>query len=381
MKKILFTIGMFAGGGAEKVLVNMVNSLDPNRYDITVYSVFDTGINTGLNKNIKHISTFKVKPGANDSVKQNTIKSKIKNFAFISFWRFFPMKIFYRLNIKESYDIEIAYVEGIPHKIISASSNKKSKKLAWVHIDLYTHKRARELYRNINEEKDVFEKFEKIVFVSEYSKESFKKVYGDSKKLTTRYNVNLTEEIKSRSVEKVDEIKNVKRPLFVSIGRLHDQKGYDRLLEVCNKLSKANYEFELWIIGDGALKEEFEDYINKNNLNGKVKLLGFKANPYKYLSKADWFIASSRYEGYSTVVSESLILQIPVIVTNCSGMDEITDGGKYGLIVDNTKEGILNGMKKILDNPELHQIYKERAIERSKFFNKEETLKQIETLF
>ena len=380
-KKILFTIGMFAGGGAEKVLVNMVNSLNSEKYDITVYSVFDTGINTGLNKNIKQFSTFKVNPGENDAIKKNNLKSKLKNFAFVTFWKIFPMKLFYMLNIKEKYDIEVAYVEGIPHKIIAASTNKYSKKIAWVHIDLSTHKRAREFYRNIREEKKILSTFENIVFVSNYSKRKFIEVYGESNKLITKYNVNLTEQIKLKSLESIENIKPSGYPLFVTVGRLHEQKGYDRLLESCNKLINLGYKFELWIIGQGSLRSEYENYIKSNNLGKYIKLLGFKSNPYKYIKCADWFIAPSRYEGYSTVVSEALILGIPVIVTDCSGMDEITEQGKYGMIVENSSEGIFKGLKDVLDNKDLILRYKEGAIERSNFFSREEAIKEIEKIF
>lgn len=379
-KKILFVVGMFAGGGAEKVLVNMVNTMDPNKYDISVYSIFNTGIPTYLNENVKQFSTFNVKPGSNDTVKGNSINAKIKNLIFTLFWKYFSNKLFYKLAIKDEYDIEVAYVEGMPHKVIAASPNKKSKKLAWIHIDLDVHKRSTELYKNIEDEKKCYKKFEKLVFVSDYSKKSFENKYRIKENLVTKYNVNLTNEIKEKAQEKVIDIERKKSPLFVTVGRLHDQKGYDRLLEVCNNLIKNGYCFELWIIGEGALKNEFQQYIDANNLNNCIKLLGFKHNPYKYVKQADWFVASSRYEGYSTVVSEALILEVPVVVTDCSGMKEITEDGEYGIVTPNSTEGIKEALKYVLDN-DVHDNYKEKAVIRSRYFDQDRALKDIEELF
>lgn len=380
-KKLLFAIGMFAGGGAEKVLVNMVNEMDLSKYDITIYSVFDTGLRPELKDGIKLKYSLRVKRGSNDTVKGDSLKAKFLNWIFLTFWRYFPMKLFYRMFIRGKYDYEIAYAEGIPHKIIAASPNKHSIKYAWIHIDLSVHERALEMFRSSKEELNTYKKFKKIIFVSDYAKEKFISKYGNSFDCVTKYNVNQNDLILNRSLE-INTFACSKHPLLITVGRLHEQKGYDRLLEAALNLKKAGLEFEIWIIGEGALRSEFDEYINSNDLNDYVKLLGYQENPYSYLVKADWFIAPSRYEGYSTVVSEAIILGIPVMVTGCSGMNEITDNGKYGIVVENSLEGIKCGIERIITmGKDEYKEYKRLTSIRRNYFDPENKVKSICELF
>ena len=85
------------------------------------------------------------------------------------------------------------------------------------------------------------------------------------------------------------------------------------------------------IIGEGSEKENIENYIRNNDLENYVKLLGYKSNPWKYLSRSNLFVLSSIWEGFGNVIVESMFLGIPVISTSCkSGPSEILANGKYG---------------------------------------------------
>lgn len=92
------------------------------------------------------------------------------------------------------------------------------------------------------------------------------------------------------------------------------------------------------------------------------------------------FICSSRIEGYSLVVSESIILGKPIISTACSGPTELLGDGKYGLLVENSELGIYKGMKLFLDDKEKYEFYKERSIERSGDFELSKKIKEIELI-
>ena len=92
------------------------------------------------------------------------------------------------------------------------------------------------------------------------------------------------------------------------------------------------------------IKQKIEEY----DMGKKVKLMGYQVNPYKFLAKADLYVCCSHYEGYSTTTIESLILNIPILTTNCSGMKEILDNGKYGIIVDDNDEEIYENIKEII---------------------------------
>lgn len=382
-KKILFVIGMFAGGGAEKVLINMVNQMDTRKYDITIYCVFDTGRKPELKDSIKIYYTFKVGKDTNDTIKKKRKIAKFMNAVFTYGWKFMPMRLFYKWVIRERYDYEVAYAEGIPHKIIAASVNKESRKYGWIHIDMSVHKRATEFFRSRQDELNCYNKMDKLVFVSDYARKSFIDKYGSSyiAKSVTKYNLNENDKIIEKSKEFLRDIPSV-RPLLVTVGRLHDQKGYDRLLRACRDIQSDVRAYEIWIIGDGDRHEILEEFIKKNGLKERVKLKGFQDNPYKYIEKADWFIAPSRYEGFSTVVSEAYILEKPVMVTDCSGMDELTDNGEYGIIVKNTEEGIRDGLIRILNmKASEYMYYKKKAVDRKMFFNTKNRLEDIYELF
>ena len=78
------------------------------------------------------------------------------------------------------------------------------------------------------------------------------------------------------------------------------------------------------------------------------------------MAKADVFVCSSLFEGYSTAVTESIILGVPVVTTDCAGMDEILHNGEYGIITPNTEEGLLQGLKTVFADKQLLRQLKEK---------------------
>lgn len=156
-------------------------------------------------------------------------------------------------------------------------------------------------------------------------------------------------------LEKAEEQVNINRemsgPLIEVIGRLSEEKGVDRLIRVCSRLKKNRYNFQLWVLGEGKERRNLEKIIEENNLSEYVKLLGFISNPYPYIKLADILVCPSRYEGLSTVVTEGLILGKAVVTTQCSGMKELLGDSEYGIITENSEQGLYYGLKKMLDAP------------------------------
>lgn len=124
-----------------------------------------------------------------------------------------------------------------------------------------------------------------------------------------------------------------------------------------------------------------EEYIHTHSLNEIVTLWGFQKNPYPYLKHSDIFVCSSVSEGYSTAVTEALILELPVITTACSGMDELLLNGECGLITNNTEEDLYLGIKKCLDHPDILSTYKTQIKQRNKEFELSNRISQIENMF
>ena len=160
-----------------------------------------------------------------------------------------------------------------------------------------------------------------------------------------------------------------------------EQKGFDRLLDACYRLlQKGLSSFRLFIIGEGPQRPILEQQIKIMGLENIVYLMGFKENPYPYLRHADVFLLSSRDESFSLVIGESLIVGTPSIATNCCGVDEWLEGGVYGLIVDNSTDGIYDGMYRALTEPDILAQYRSRIPEAQQKISFEAMLKDFETI-
>ena len=369
-KKILFLIECFAGGGVEKVFIDLINNMDISKYDITVMSIWDYGVRKkDLRKDVRYKSIFPNIKG---------ISRVFHNFVEKS-----DGKLLYKLGIREKYDIEIAFIEGRATKIIGASTNPNSKKIAWVHIDLSQgHWTSMVFNKSLEREKECYKRFNDIIFVSNSAKEGFKKLFGDDfDNLQVKYNPIIAGDVIKKSQEVIDDIEKPKdKKLLVTSGRLVSQKGYESLLEVCNRLNKDKLDYELWILGEGWARPKLEELIDKYKLSN-VKLLGFKENPYKYIKQGDLFVCSSKNEGFSLVIAEAMILGLPVISTNCSGPNELLNFGEYGFMVENTEEALYEGLKEILRDEEMLRYYIEKSKERINFFNYKDRINDIERLF
>ncbi|MGL5749961.1 MAG: glycosyltransferase [Paraclostridium sp.] len=376
-KKVLFLIRSLEGGGAEKVLVDIVTNLNKNKFDITVMTCFDRGIYIDKikNSNVNYKYLFKnLKPSTNLIGKlNNIIKIKIQDIIL----KLSP-SIIYKMFIKETYDIEIAFMECLSTRIISGSKNSYSKKYAWVHTDLIKNNWGLKYYSDIEEQKRSYGVYDTIFCVSESLKICFHKVFGMEDKIKTLYNPIDENDILEKSLENIDDIKISNKFKIISVGRLNYKKGYDRLLEVHNKLIKKGYEYELLIIGDEVDFNKLNTFILENNLSESVKLIGFRKNPYKYIKKADLFLCPSRVEGLSTVVMEAIVLNRPILTTNCPGMEEILGNSEYGMIVNNDSDSLFRGIESIINDRALYNYYKEKSLERSQYIILEKSIKDIE---
>ena len=155
-------------------------------------------------------------------------------------------------------------------------------------------------------------------------------------------------------------------------------KGYDRLVRICAKLRDMGYDFSVAVLGKGEEEENIKKLISENSLDERIKLFGFQENPHKFIKNSDIFVCSSYAEGYSTAVSEAVILGVPVITTECSGMREIFGGEDCGIICENSDEALLEAMKKVLDEPSLLEFYKEGEKKRAESFSMASRIRVVE---
>lgn len=364
MKRILFFHPDLRGGGAEKVLVDLLNKLDTTQFEITLFTIFKEGVNR------KNLSS---------SIHQKWFFKKVfRGYSVLQ--RIFPPSLLYWLFIRNKYDVVVAYLEGVPTRIVSGCSDPNTRKIAWVHTKI-DDIGINSVFNGIEGMKTCYRKFDQIICVSAVSRKTLISYLGlPENQVRVIYNALDVDSVLKKSLEPLQEPYKKDVPNLITVGRLNSQKGYDRLMEVCRRLKQEGIRFMLRIVGTGEQQPALQAFIDSNNLADCVRLLGFHSNPYPFIRHSDLFVCSSRVEGYSTAVSESIILEVPVITTNCSGMDEILDNGKYGIIVENDTEPLYEGLKKILQNDwELAQ-WKVKAEQRSLFFKETNHVKDVELL-
>ena len=365
-KKILFLIPNLKHGGAERVLVNLANNVDPSKYAVTVQTVFDIGVHR--NALVPHVRYL---PGMKRQFRGNSHLFKL-----------FSPRLLYKHFVREEYDVVISYLEGVAARIISGCTDPNAKKVCWIHTELMTPKAAALGFRSNEEAKICYGCFDQIVAVSQQVGQQFSANACGEVPVTVLYNTNETEQIREKATEVPDNPQFASDiPSVCAIGRINEVKGFDRLLVAHKRLLDDGIPHRVFILGTGEDQAKLEQAARELGVGDSFVMLGFCANPYQYLSRCDLFVCSSRREGFSTAVTESLIVGTPVVNTNCSGAKELLgENDEYGLVVENSEEGIYQGMRKMLSDPALLAHYKEKARERGSFFSRTETVRAVEEM-
>ena len=374
MKKILIFVDSLNEGGVTKVLLDLLENINREKYDITVMTLYNQGVYINeVKRYAKYTYCFNI-PDSND----HSLKAELYRKYWGGMLRL-PESFMYKWFVKEKYDIEIAFMHGWSTKFISGSNNKKSKKIAWVHADLVTWNRVDGVFKNLEHHKRAYSKFDEVLCVSQTVKEGVEKKYN-IKNARVLYNPINREKILKLSNEKIEDIEILNKFKLISVGRLSEEKGYDRLLRVFKKLKSDGLDIELILVGNGDKYNELNEYIVENKLGKDVTLLGFKENPYKYVRASDLFICSSISEGFSLVIGEAMAIGIPVVSVDCQGPNEVLDFGKYGKLVSNNEENLYNGIKEMINNKVLYEKYKNKANERGKMFSINKFINEVENI-
>jgi glycosyltransferase involved in cell wall biosynthesis len=219
---------------------------------------------------------------------------------------------------------------------------------------------------------------DEVVFVSDDARRSFLDIYDlDPQKCTVLYNL-----IDKKEIQKLAESCIVDKSKFTicMVGRLNQQKRYDRALETMKLLKAAGYDAELWILGIGELETELKEKAKALGVSEMCDFKGFVRPAYPYMKVADVFLNTSEAEGYPLVLCEALCLGLPVVATDITGAHEILEESKYGLLVKEDVNDIYLGLRKIIDDAELRSAYARKSVQRSEMFSVEEVLKEIDAV-
>lgn len=216
-KRILFLIYNLNGGGAEKVLLKVLEKINLNKFKVDLFLIKKEGVYVEyFEKNYKEKISL-ITPY--DNLSSNIILQYFqKKIIHKQVRRSLKRPINFRKFIKNKYDTMISFLEGM--STIYLSEIECENKISWIHADLQQHR-----LMSFEKERAIYSKYNKIICVSNQVKESFLKLYPENKeKLEVIYNPIDTEEIIKKSQEEIEEFRN-KIFTFISVGRLVKQ-GY-----------------------------------------------------------------------------------------------------------------------------------------------------------
>ena len=379
MKKVLFVLPSLTVGGMEKMAVTLSNKLTEAGYRVTLLLLDNiTDLKDELSEGVRLICK-PYKPHLGNKLPY--LRSK---FYDDGMWetRAEPAQLYKYYVGDERFDVEIAFFRGLSVKIVSGSSNENAVRLAWVHNDFRRVKGFQNNFKNMREVFDAYSRFDRVVCVSNEASDGFREVVGDTGNLAVIYNLLPAERIKALTLgEAFYKIKRA--PLHaVVVARLSDRaKGQLRLIGAVSRLRSEGIDISLSIVGGGEDFEAISRAVRDNRAEDCIELHGQQRNPYPYIKNADLLVCSSYYEGFNLTVAEALILGVPVLSTKCTGPCEILGNGRYGMIVENSAEGLYNGLKQLAENPALLAEYREKTKLRQSFFDENKLLRQITDLF
>ena len=390
-KNIVFRSGSLRLGGLERVLIEVLQTIDKEKYNVTLVIDDDCGEDNIFEKDISKEITYyflKSKELINKTEYYKANKKKLFNKLmynlFMNLETFIMCKNMNKLLRKlGKIDVLIDFDAGAS-KYISKLKNI-DKKAVWIHNSIPKLKKKKSKIQRFGKR---LENYDKIVVICDEMKEELQEIYPKIKdKIIRIYNPFDFERILSLSNDdselNIIQKEKLKENYCLAISRLDTvQKDYLTLIKAFKILKDKKIYRKLYIIGDGPSKEEIQKMIEKYDLKEQVKLIGRFKNPYIWLKYCDFFIHSSKYEGFGLVLIEAAILNKLIISSNCPvGPTEILEKGRSGILFDVGNEEILaQKLEKVLLDKEIRKEYIENMNKRKYDFSKEKIIKEYEKL-
>lgn len=357
MKKILFVIPSLTAGGAERSLINLLCEMPRDKYEIDLLlfkmkGAFLSQVPSNVNiidqpYKLKKIYGPAKNGGVYGAIKivSNVISKIVKRGmgnqkAFL--WKHFYNHIIDKME--KEYDVAVGYLGGESTYYVVDKVNAV-RKIHWIHSDYNMNGMPKWF------DKDMFKKLDAIVTISEECLSIVKKEFPEH-----AYKCYFVPNITSSST--IEKLSNMYEPMeyegkkniFLSVGRLSKEKGFDIAVDAASILKETELDFYWFIIGDGKLKKELKNQIEKYGLEENVFLLGIKENPYPYIKNCNVFVQPSRYEGKSVAIDEAKILNKVIVATHYNTVADQITNDIDGVVVDIDSKSLANGLIELSNN-------------------------------
>lgn len=358
-KKILFIIWSYTyGGGAEALLTTIVNHLNSDKYDISIieYEHAETKVEE-VNDNIHVLPYMQAVP---------TEEKYSKTYQL-----YHMPELLINTYIKKGYDLYISFNYLIPTFLLPEGT----KNISWIHGDVYNLADEKFLREKTRQNK-AFYKVEKIVAISDLTKQSLEDIFPEHKdKFVKIYNGLDIDKVRRKSMEGTDV--QISNPAAVFIGRLEKGKNPLRLINILRLVHDKGINLHLYYLGEGNLKTDIYELACKNNLVEFVHLLGYHQNPFPIIKQCDVTCLLSRQEGFSMSLLESIALNVPFVATKVGGALELSNKQRCGRIIKSDKEAVDAICSLLSKNKKDIQRMCKESIQR---FNLDKYIAQIEGL-
>lgn len=359
-KKIIFVTRALWIGGIETALVNLINRLDPGKYDITCLIlqdekpmakrlpghcrllVADRERAVSFHEEYRFPRLFHLaEEPENPSGLHRAMMWLVPAIKWAENWLY--IRYIRRQLQSEQFDTCIIYSDVAAETAVRAVNAEKF-------LLFYHHGAMRRVYHD----EIGYRRSEKIIAVSRHQAEklcAFRPKYA--RKIVTVHNLVDAERIREKGSEQVAVSFPPEQFHIVSCGRVSREKGMDLAVEACATLVASGYKhIHWWIVGGGPAESEVRGKIRQLGMERYVTMLGMQENPYPYIAAADLYVQPSRFEGYPLSILEALILGKPVVSTDNGGAGEILQPEITGLLCPISSEGIAETIERLLSHPE-----------------------------
>lgn len=333
-KKIMFLIGGFQGGGAERVMSRLMNRLCSNHQVFLVFFGRTTEsycLDPAVN--VIRVKSYNYEKAEKNSALENNCFWHLKNYIDVLRKR----KQVKKLKSQYQIDTTISFLKvGNMVNVLTGGRDKKivSERMDPTQMPL--------LYFICSHLSCYFA--DSVVFQSKY----VQNMYNDRIKEKSCIIPNPTE-VSCKALP-------VSAKKIVAVGRLAKQKNHKLLIKAFSIFHVTHPEYHLHIYGDGVLLEELVQAAYNNQLQGFVHFEGFKKDIHAAISDAEQFVLSSDHEGLSNALMEAMMMGHACVSTACAGSNEIIDNEKNGLLVPvGDAKALSEAMCRLSDDPDLRK--------------------------
>lgn len=363
MNKILIIQENLCGGGAEKVLTDILNNFDYDRYSVTLLLKYPIGVFMDRIPPQVRVLSFN--------------QQKRTLFERIACRFFYPLEDRYlswrlqRILADEQFDTIISFMEGMSARLHSLILDRAPRHLTWVHTDVLNNHWYYAMFKN-GADHEFYKKVDEIIFVSQGAKENFSERYNTERKKHVLYN--LIDRKRIIELASQDPIPT-NRVTICTVGRLVEVKQQKLMIKLMSVLKNRGLNLELWLVGVGSIEQELKELAKKLAVDDQVIFWGFQSNPYRFIKSADIFLLTSLVEGFPLVICEALSLGKPIVSTNVVGPKELLEGG-FGILCD-TEEELAKAVEQLYYDAEARLHYAKMSAQKGLQFDPKSTMNQI----